>query len=415
MEIEFSIVGLVNYIDNEKLSDFYTSAPGKDVIIKLEPGNVYDPSAIVTLLDGDTIGHVRKADIMGKGLFSLLKNEKRHSYNAKILHKTDGYDSLVACMEYDGELAPESDMQEAHRNWKYSGIVLPPVEEWKELENVMDSIMTLLEHKKATMENLRPLMERFLLLVPYGFSKEFYDDRKKLYEMLKMHDDERLHAYAADLEKASAEIHDHAIRGKAYGHIIKQLKKSIAKEHTNEALNYALDDLIREMMAFPSADLYESRKKIEFFPSRLYYELMPREVLLKFLSGIALCGFLGEVANKGKVKVKKKSGRPRKQKEKDPLRKRIVGESEHREFWMTHIRENLDGKDNARAGYVMRAYVDCSVLDSAPYAEVKATFGNIGTEEYYNKGFKNIDHQYEGQFNFLCKQIEAAKKKLLAD
>lgn len=414
MIIEFSIVGLVNYIDKEKLTDFYSSAPGKDVIIKLEPGNVFDPRAVVTLLDGKTIGYVRKADVTDKGLFALLTKESRHTYNAKILHKTDEFDSLIALLEYDGQLAPEVDIQKAHKNWKYSGIILQPVPEWAELEDVMDSIMTLLEHKTATVYNLKPLMEKFLRLVRYGFSKEFFEDRKTLYNMLKKHDDERLRAYAVELEKASAEIHDHAIHSKAFGEIVKQMKKKIAKEHSLDALNYVLSELNREMAAFPSPGLYESRKKTKFFPSRLYYEQMPREVLLRFVSGIALCGYLGEIANKGKVKVKKKPGRSKKEKVKDPLRKRIVGSATHRDYWMNHIREHLDGKTNARAGYVMYAYVVCSVLDSAQYDEVKSSFGNIGTEELYNKGFKNVEAKYKGQFNFLCEQIEADKKKLLA-
>lgn len=413
MTIEFSIVGLVNYIDKDKLNDFYGSAPGKDVIIKLEPGNVYDPRAVVTLLNGKVIGHVRKADVSDKGLFTLLTKESRHTYNAKILHKADGYESLVAQLEYDGQLTPEVDLQEAHKNWKYTGIVLPPVPEWSELEDVMDSIMTLLERKTATADNLQPLMEKFFRLVRYGFSKEFFDDRKKLYTMLKKHDDERLRSYAVELEKASAEIHDHAIHAKAFGEIAKQMKKKIAKDYASDALNYVLSELNREMATFPSSDLYEARKKIKYFPSRLYYEQMPREVLLMFVSGLALCGYLGEIANKGKAKVKKKPGRSKKEKVKDPLRKRIVGSANHRDYWMNHIKEHLDGKDNARAGYVMRAYVDSSVLDSAPYGEVKATFGNIGTEELYNKGFKNVETKYEGQFNFLCEQIEADKKKLL--
>lgn len=414
MTIEFSIVGLANYIAKEKLDDFYGSAPGKDVIIKLEPGNVFDPRAVVTLLDGKTIGHVRKADVTDKGLFTLLTKENRHTFNAKILHKTDGYDSLVAQLEYDGQLASEVDLLEAHHNWKYSGIVLQPVTEWLELENVMDSIMTLLEHKTATAENLKPLMEKFFRLVRYGFSKDFFEDRKKLYNMLKKHDDEHLRAYAVELENVSTEIHDHAIHAKAFGEIAKQMKKKIAKDYASDALNYVLSDLNREMAAFPSPDLYESRKKIKYFPSRLYYEQMPRDVLIRFVSGMALCGYLGEIANKGKAKVKKKPGRSKKEKVKDPLRKRIVGSADHRDYWMNHIKEHLEGKDNARAGYVMRAYVVCSVLDSAPYSEVKSSLGNIGTEEIYNKGFKNVEAKYEGQFNYLCEQIEADKKKLLA-
>lgn len=411
MTIDISIVGLVNYINKEKLEDFYSSAPGKDVIIKLEPGNVYDPRAVVTLLDGKTIGHVRKADVSDKGLFTLLTKESRHTYNAKILHKTDGYDSLVARLEYDGQLTPEVDLQKAHKNWKYSGIVLPPIAEWKELEDVMDSIMTLLEHKTATTKNLQPLIEKYLMLVRYGFSKDFFEDRKKLYLILKDYEDEGVRSFAEALENASAEVHDSNAHSKAYSHIIKQMKKQIARDHADEALNYALLELNAEMSRFPS-NLYDQRKRAQFFPTRLYYEQIPREVLLKFLSGIALCGYLGEIEKKGIAKPKKKKGAPKKTKDKYDLRKRVVV-GRHRDYWMKHIRENLDGKDNARAGYVMRAYVECSVLDSAPYKDVKTTLGNIGTEEYYNKGYKNAQTEFCGQFNYLCEQIEADKKRLL--
>lgn len=412
MTIEFSIVGLSSYIYREKLNDFYGSAPGKDVIIKLEPGNVFDPRAVVTLLDGRTIGHVRKADINDYGLFTFLMKEKRQTYAAKILRKSENYDSLVARLECDHTFCPEVDLQKLHNGWHYSGLVLELIPEWKELENVMDSVMTLLEHKTASVENLQPLMERYLELVRYGFSKEFFEDRKKLYLTLKSHEDEGVRSFAKALENVSAEVHDNNVHSRAYSHIIKQMKKQIAKEHATEALNYALLDLNAELTRFPSK-LYEQRKKAQYFATRLYYEQIPREVLLKFMSGIALCGYLGEIEKKGIAKPKKKRGAPKKTKDKYDLRKRVVV-GKHRDYWVKHIRENLEGKDNARAGYVMRAYVVCSVLDSAPYAEVKSTFGNIGTEEYYNKGFNNVETEYSGQFSYLCQQIEADKKKLLA-
>lgn len=410
MTIEISIVGIKNYI-TQKLEDFYSSAPGKDVIIKLEPGNVYDPKAVVTLLDGKPIGYVRKSDVVSYGLFTLLMGEKRNCYTAKILHKSEGFDSLVARLSCDKQLIAEKNMQELHRRWKYSALVLSPVKMWVELEDVMDSIMTLLESGTANVTNLQSLMERYFELVRYGFSKEFKDDRLRLYDMLKKHHDEGVRNFAKLLEEISKEIHMPEVRSKAYSKIIKEMKKQIAREYADDALQQVVSNITREMESFPS-NLYEKRRRMQAFPCCVYYEQMPREVLLKFMSGMALVGYLGELEKKGFEKPKKKPGRPRKKAEENSLQKRIVGAS-HRDYWMDHIRRNLQGKDNMRAGYVMCAYVYCGVLDSAPYGEVKSSFGNIGTEEYYNKGFKNPNAFYPTQYAFLCEQIEADKKALV--
>lgn len=259
MEIYFTIVGIVNYINHDELNDFYSSAPGKDVIIKLEPGNVYDPHAVEVLLDGRKIGYVRKADISEYGLFTMLLKEKRHTYNAKVVRENDDYNSLEAVLEYDGELTPEPDMQELHRKWKYSALVLKPVKEWVELENVMDSIMTLLDHGTANAVNLQPLMDKYLGLVHYGFSKAFFDDRRHLLHVLEKHQDEGVRAYANAMKEISAKVHSNEAHQNAYGQIIRQLKKVIVKEYAKDALSYSLNEVLKEMSRFPS-NLFEASK-----------------------------------------------------------------------------------------------------------------------------------------------------------
>ena len=72
-------------------------------------------------------------------------------------------------------------------------------------------------------------------------------------------------------------------------------------EYSEIVKGYSLMSVQKEMKAFPH-NLYECRKKIEDFPTRLFYEQIPQDKLFQFYSGIAICGFLGEG---GKPKKKK--------------------------------------------------------------------------------------------------------------
>ena len=66
------------------------------------------------------------------------------------------------------------------------------------------------------------------------------------------------------------------------------------------------------------------------------------------------------------------------------------------------------------AGYVMKAFLDCGVLDSASYRIVKDSFGDIGTDRIYNKALKDVPEQFVGNYNFLCKIIDKQKEVFLS-
>ena len=66
------------------------------------------------------------------------------------------------------------------------------------------------------------------------------------------------------------------------------------------------------------------------------------------------------------------------------------------------------------AGYVMKAFLDCGVLDSASYRIVKDSFGDIGTDRIYNKALKDVPEQFVENYNFLCKIIDKQKEVFLS-
>ena len=55
------------------------------------------------------------------------------------------------------------------------------------------------------------------------------------------------------------------------------------------------------------------------------------------------------------------------------------------------------------AGYVMKAFLDRGILDSASYRIVKDSFGDIGTDRIYNKALKEVPEQFVENYNFFSK------------
>lgn len=414
MTINFSIVGIANYLSDEEINRIADSKETLNVIIKPEPTNFFDPNAIVVLLDGEIIGYVRKADITEKCILEILNKSSRKTHCATIIGKSVGFMSFEAYMDYQGEKIEPTDRDTLFHNWKYSFIELNKPSEIMELIDVMDSMITLLEGGMANKSNFQILFDKYKTLVPYGFSREFFYDRLKLYNMLKNHESHEMRAFAEELIQISKMIHENKTHLNAYSHIMKSMKNNIANEYSDIVREYTIKSVQKELAAFPH-NLYDCRKRIEDFPTRLFYEQIPRDVLFKFLSGMAICGFLGEGKKTKKKKTNNKRGRkPKNKTNKQPLLNYIIGTKATRLKILDFMKQMLDGKKGYEAGLILCACVHRNLLSSAPWDDVNRTFGDLGSKIKYYSGMqytKEGSKGYhmagkEGIFNTLCEQID---------
>lgn len=419
--IIFSIVGIANYLSDEEINRITDSKETLNVIIKPEPTNFFDPNAIVVLLDGEIIGYVRKADISEKCILEILNKSSRKTHCATIIGKSDGFMSFEAYMEYQGEKIEPTDRDTLFHNWKYSFVKLQMPKEINELIDVMDSMITLLEKSIANKSNFQKLFEKYKDLVSYGFSKEFFYDRLKLYNMLKNHESHEMRAFAEELIQISKMIHENKTHLNAYSHIMKSMKNNIANEYSDIVREYSIKSVQKELAAFPH-NLYDCRKRIDDFPTRLFYEQIPRDVLFKFLSGMAICGFLGEGKKTKKKKTNNKRGRKRKDtNDTNPLLKQMVKPLSYYEKVKEFISDLLGEKKGYKAGLVMCAIVKCNILYAAPWKDVKKTFGDIGNENDYNEGMqytKKDSKGYkkpgqEGYFELFCQYANIFNDSLM--
>lgn len=380
--INFSIVGIVNYVDKDCLKVFYERMVEQDVILMLEPDNVYDVKAVAVYHEDQIIGHVRKSNAKDI-IYLVVKSTPRKCCSAKVLKKSDTFDSLEALLEYAGDMPKVEDCPII--NWGHCWEPLKPIEEWVDLDRVMKSMLTLLDEGKATKDNMLPYVKKFKENAIFGFSIDFFNDRQMLYQKLQQNVDTELQSLANEIASLSSIIHCEKKRSDAMGHILKGLKKQVANLDTPP--DYDTGQIVRQLKSFPG-DLYISYiKKFGLFPTILYYMQLSRQDMITFLSGLAIIGY----AERGKKKstTKKRRGPQKKaDRGKDAFLSHINGTSKIRREWLAFFSEMLQGKRNKEAARVMSAAVECRVIDSAPFADGKSTFPNIGNKEDYNNGMR---------------------------
>ena len=128
------------------------------------------------------------------------------------------------------------------------------------------------------------------------------------------------------------------------------------------------------------------------FHNFLYYKKLPQNILLNYLYAIVLNRMINKDQNNH-----------------DSIRNYIVGP--YKDGWMNFIRESIEGNNITTIGCTMRAYVNCGVLSYAPYRQMVNTFGNIGNDDSYHKGFnKYEDKNLKVYYDYMCNIIESHKK-----
>ena len=409
-KIKISIVFITDKNRKEQETENLETFVGQRAVLVFDKNNKADPRAVKAVL-GRYVGFVRKVDVHN-GIYNLVTHQK-YSPIATVIAVGDYKGCLVAEVEYEGDTPKKIDLQQLHSQWKYNGPIFPEIPEIEELKEATDYILALLVNQKANYENIVERFDSYVSLMKYGFSKEFKDKSSEIDKLLEKYPDERVRRLRDKLKEISKEIHSEKSRKQAFSFIMKKMKKYIDRNVKEQALKYSISEITKQIQAFPSK-LTKGNDSTKVYPLRVYYESMSDEVLNKFLSAYALLGYLGEQQSKGE-NVKKKRGRPKNDNSDPcPILKHIIGYSILRVLWYDFIKETLNGRKNLEAGYVMKAFVDCGVLDSASYRIVKDSFGDIGTNQIYNIALKAVPEQFQENYEYLCNIIIEKKTELLS-
>lgn len=396
----FSTVGLASYKDNEiDINEYIASLIGKTVILQLEPEND-DPHAVAVTSDGKKIGYVRKKDNDDKNIYGMMMGCYRHCRSARIVRRSEQYPTLITEADFSDVTPKKEKRKKVVTEWAIDTINPEPIEEWNELVNVMNAMLTLLYQGTATTDNMRPLLDRYKLLAITGFSKEFYDDRQELFDMLGKYKDEDVAIMQKEIVELSQHIHNKETRNTAFDFIREIILRKITIQLKNSGATISKNDVGKMISQMQS--LFSSiPNDVDSLSNYIYYQRLPRKTLLHF--------FYTKVLHDKFISNKRENKNPNKKK---TIRDLIIGP--YKDEWIEFIGKEIENKTPFVVGCVMRAFVDCGVLYEAPYKFVVNTYWNFGNDDSYRDGFnKFAEKNCQPHYEYMCEIINNQKKKLM--
>ena len=389
--ISFSTVGLKFHKDqNVNIDDYISSLIGKTVILQHDTDNI-DSHAIAVTLDGKVIGYVRRNDIDENNIYGYIMGCYHHCHIARFVDASPIYKSIITEVKFI-DITPMTEKEEPIESyWRIDALKPEPIAEWRELKRVMNSMLTLLRLKACNVSNMRPLIDKFKNLAVLGYSKEFYDDRQELCRMLGNCANKDVAEMQIEVANLSTKIYDNDERIKYYHYICREIEKIIKLNLESGSVNISRKDV--EIMINKMPKDFRVNMNYEMtFHNFIYYKKLPRNILLNYLYVIVLNRMINKEHSNH-----------------DSIRNYIVGP--YKDDWMVFISKSIEGNNITIIGCTMRAYVNCGVLSSAPYRQMVNTFGNIGNDDSYHKGFnKYKDKSLKVYYDYMCNIIESRKK-----
>lgn len=104
-----SIVGCIHYKGNMTVEGFLNSLMEKIIVLKPEPDNPKDSTAVVAIMDGKTVGYVRASEKNDLKLFDILNGTEHKLLLAKPKAINPDYKSLIVELDYDDTDSTENE------------------------------------------------------------------------------------------------------------------------------------------------------------------------------------------------------------------------------------------------------------------------------------------------------------------
>lgn len=262
--------------------------------IRPDPTNDVDPHAFGAYdWEGRHVGYVSRNDL--DDAWRALRGSGRHSLRGRIteVHANHKYLVFECSVEAMGEavnLYPPTPYLE----WEYCGPTLKPTQQMVTLEYMMDEISECLdEHNTWTDDdgsNFLKLAERFCELSKYDLSGDMTDYRQHLCSRLRGLKDSSLLPLIEELQMAAGRAGRETHGGSVLDYWMQILAEpKIVKSLLVHRREYDIERIREQLEQFPDSMYNEWIENRELFVSKMLYRHIPRQVLWRFVLGIAFC------------------------------------------------------------------------------------------------------------------------------
>lgn len=297
------------------VSEFLAEAPGHAMTLRPESANDNDKVA-VRAYDwlGRHVGYVSNSDL--PDAWGALRCTEHNKLRGMIVSSNIKH----PCIEFEcvvqGYKGPATDLypQKIFLEWKYTGPVLDIPEEFDNLIYMRDEIIDRLaerdEWDDEAKANFIQLAKRFAANLKYDISGEMSDYRSRLIEMLTDMGDGEFQEVIDELTMSSGRTG----RETTCGSVLDFWKEQMQSAETRKRLmvhhrRYDVKTVENELEQFPEEMYFEWKANPERFVSKLYYRHIPREVIWRFVSGIAFVEMMSAKAKKAEEEKAKREKR----------------------------------------------------------------------------------------------------------
>lgn len=286
------IVALPYYEVGTCLDEFLAQAMGRAMTLRPDTANDLDVNAICAYdWQGRHVGYVASHDLIEA--WQTLRGSGRHSLRGRIIgvngeHKCVVFECKVETLGEPEELYPAT----SYLEWNYTGPRLRSTQEMVTLDYMMDEISERLDEYGLWSDEERSdfmtLTMRFCQLSCYDLSGEMSDFLRRLCLRLLEIDNKGFHELTEELKmafgRAGRETHGGAVLEYWMRVILepKTIKSLLVRRH-----EYDAEEVMKQLENFPESMFEEWKEDKENFVMKLLYMHIPREVLWRFVSGIA--------------------------------------------------------------------------------------------------------------------------------
>ena len=292
-KIRFDVVGLYHWDVRDHWKEYAAGAVGRQLVLQPQPENVKDPYAVRAREGRQHVGYVAVPDL--DAVYQALQGSGKSRLRGVVVETSPEPPVLTVECEVERVVWDYEPFDDSiYADWHYDGLSLMP----RRLEQLEDLTVDLIDALESTSADLRPLVEQLLECCLYDVSREMTRARYRIERLLATREEPEMQDLARRLRQQKGMLMRHESRDRVARYLFLDLPQELLRkglEESHYTYDNRLDELERQLRAFPY-QLYDKFlcDPVDFL-REVYYHHVPRRCLFPLLSGIVLMILKGRV------------------------------------------------------------------------------------------------------------------------
>ena len=292
-KIRFDVVGLYHWDVRDHWKEYAAGAVGRQLVLQPQPENVKDPYAVRAREGRLHVGYVAVPDL--DAVYQALQGSGKSRLRGVVVETSPEPPVLTVECEVERVVWDYEPFDDSiYADWHYDGLSLMP----RRLEQLEDLTVDLIDALESTSADLRPLVEQLLECCLYDVSREMTRARYRIERLLATREEPEMQDLARRLRQQKGMLMRHESRDRVARYLFLDLPQELLRkglEESHYTYDNRLDELERQLRAFPY-QLYDKFlcDPVDFL-REVYYHHVPRKYLFQLLSGIILMILKGQV------------------------------------------------------------------------------------------------------------------------